>query len=85
MVLQWRGIKDYITHQNDKGYYQKHMADSFSECIIVLDDFCTRMVDIKACGDPQMPFGPALLFLVFTHFLLQMIQEVSVGKAQLGG
>lgn len=41
-------LQDYITHQNNKGYYQKLIADSFSECVIVLDDFCTRMVDIKA-------------------------------------
>lgn len=46
---------------------------------------CNRIVDSEAGENPQMPFSPALLFLVLTQFPLKMSQKVSVGKAQLGG
>lgn len=86
VVPQWRGKKKKRTIPlHTKGYHQKCMADSFCECVIVLNDFCTRMVDIKAGGDPRMSFGLVLFFWSLHNFLLQMIQEVSVGKAQLGG
>lgn len=69
VVPQWRGKKKKRTIPlHTKGYHQKCMADSFSECVIVLNDFCTRLVDIKAGGDPQMPFGSVVLFLYTIFF-----------------
>lgn len=67
-----------------KGYHQKCMADSFSECVIVLNDFCTRMVDIKAGGNARMPFGPVLLFLVFTQFCFTDDPGSKCGKGSVG-
>lgn len=62
--------------EGEKGHYHYTPKDItrsawqtlISECVTVLNDFCTRMVDMKAGEDAQMPFGPLLLFLVFTQF-----------------
>lgn len=42
------------------------------------------MVDITAGGDSQMPFGPALLFLVIIQFSFTDDPESKCGKGSVG-
>lgn len=78
--------KDYvIMHQNNKRNHEKYTADSSSECVIVLNGFVTGWQILKLEGTLGCPSVLYCYFWSSHNFLLQMIQEVSVGKAQLGG